>query len=135
MIIEEKPPNFDRILAAFPDAGGPGIIFAYGQNIYNPSGKMIPPALMAHEAVHCSRQDGLFLPDAWWGLYLTDAQFRYNEELLAHVAEYKAQAGGLDGNYRAKLLMSTARRLIAPLYNYQPPRRLHDALHDLGSRV
>jgi hypothetical protein len=145
VIIAERPPNFDQILAAFPDAGKPGVIFAYGEHIYNPTGNPIPPALLAHEAVHCLRQramkcaaplaaeqDGV---GRWWEMYIADPMFRYTEELFAHVAEFKAQANGIDRNYRAKLLMSTAARLVAPLYNYVPPRSLKQAVSDLTEEL
>lgn len=124
----ERPPNFKQILSAFPGASRPGVIFAYGADIYNPSGNVIPTALLAHESVHCERQKD---PSRWWTHYISDAEFRYREELAAHVAEYSTQAVGLDRNHRVKLLMSTAARLVAPLYNYQPPRSLTVAMRDL----
>jgi hypothetical protein len=131
LIIVARPPNFDQIHAAFPDADKPGVIFAYGEHIYNPSGKQIPEPLIAHENVHLRRQ----APGGevqWWDRYLSDPEFRYIEELHAHAAEYRAQAQHwVDRNKRARLLMSTARRLIAPLYNYQPPRSLSQAMRDL----
>lgn len=135
MIIIERPPNFAQILAAFPDADKPGVIFAYGDNIYNPSAITIPHALLAHEGIHLSRQRDGETADSWWAKYLTDHEFRYREELEAHVGEYDSQAPQLDRNYRAKLLMATAHRLIAPLYNYQPPRTLQLAMRDLKARV
>lgn len=139
MIITAKPPNFDAILAAFPDADKPGVIFAYGDDIYNPSGCHIGLPLLAHERTHCSRQIGrLGLPDQneWWYRYLYEPEFRYQEEIYAHVAEYHEQAQHIsDRNIRARLLDSTARRLIAPLYNYQPPRTLQQALRDLKREV
>ncbi|HWX31235.1 MAG TPA: hypothetical protein VNZ53_27825 [Steroidobacteraceae bacterium] len=133
MILVERPPNFDQILKAFPDADKPGVIFAYGDFIYNPSGNAIPGPLFAHEAVHQQRQQGpgKMSPEIWWQLYIEDNAFRYREELLAHVAEYKAQTHGLDRNQKHKLLMSTAARLTAPLYNYVPPRSLTQAIYDL----
>lgn len=134
MIIVDHPPNFERIRAAFPDAIAPGVIFAYGEHIYNPSGKPIPHALLAHEAVHQARQvmGGIDGPTIWWNNYLVDPEFRYGEELLAHAAELMAQLPGLDRNQKHKLLMSTAARLVAPLYNYQPPRQLRWAIDDLS---
>ena len=135
VIIIERPPNFDRVLAAFPDADKPGVIFAYGDNIYNPSGITIPHALLAHEGIHLIRQRDGETADSWWEKYLTDDEFRYREELEAHVGEYGSQAPQLDRNYRAKLLMATAHRLIAPLYNYNPPRTLQLAMRDLKARV
>ena len=132
----ERPPNFDQIVAAFPDAVNPGVIFAYGDTIYNPSGQVIPPALMAHESVHCKRQletVGRVLtgPEAWWSAYTNDVDFRYGEELLAHVAEFKAQAT-VDRNHRATLLMRTAQRLIAQLYQYPKDFTLGRAMCDIS---
>lgn len=133
MILIERPPNFEQILKAFPNADRPGVIFAYGDYIYNPTGGEISGPLLAHESVHQKRQQGpgKMSPDVWWALYIEDNAFRYREELEAHVAEYKAQLHGLDRNDKHKLLMSTARRLTAPLYNYQPPRSLSQAMRDL----
>jgi hypothetical protein len=134
MIIHDRPPNFEQILASFPKADGPGILFAHGTNIYNPSGLVVPPALIAHEEVHLYRQRDAG-PTRWWGQYLTDTDFRYNEELLAHVAEFKTLKIGNDRNAGAALLMRTAMRLIAPLYNYQPPRTLPQAMRDLRREI
>lgn len=131
MIIVERPPNFDQILAAFPDADKPGVIFAFGEHIYNPSGKIIPAPLVAHEHVHCAHQSQFVKPELWWDLYIDDHDFRYSEELAAHVAEFKAQLAGLDRNRKSKLLMATAARLVAPLYNYVPPRKLTAAMFDI----
>ena len=132
MIINERPPNFELIRAAFPKADGDGVMFAYAGNIYNPGGKPIPPALLAHEQVHLSRQE---VPDAWWHSYIHNSEFRYIEELHAHVAEFKAQRMSSDRNFGARLLMATALRLIAPLYNYTPPRSLQEALKDLQREI
>jgi hypothetical protein len=147
LIKVERPPNFEQILAAFPDADKPGVIFAYGADIYNPSGGNIPKALIAHEAVHGYRQlkhrdpTGHPHPDkenieAWWAHYIANAEFRYTEELHAHVAEYKVQSSLInDRNFRSKVLQSTALRLIAPLYNYVPPRSLAQAMRDLREEM
>jgi hypothetical protein len=135
LIIIERPPNFAEIVKVFPDADKHGVIFAYGDNIFNPSAITIPAALLAHEGIHLIRQRDGETAEGWWAKYLTDDEFRYREELEAHVGEYDAQAPNLDRNYRAKLLMATAHRLIAPLYNYQPPRSLQLAMRDLKARV
>jgi hypothetical protein len=133
VIINERPPNFEQIKAAFPRAGNPGVLFAYGDRIYNPSGIVVPPALIAHEEVHLNRQRDAG-PTTWWDQYLTDNGFRYNEELLAHAAEFKAQRV-TDRNFVARLLLATALRLVAPLYNYQPPRTLQQAMNDLRREI
>ena len=133
MIINARPPNFDQIHAAFPRADGADVMFAYDGNIYNPSGNVIPPALIAHEEVHLRRQTTVGA-DHWWEHYLRDSEYRYNEELLAHVAEFKAQRV-TDRNFVARLLLATALRLVAPLYNYQPPRTLQQAMKDLRREI
>lgn len=131
MIRVERPPNFDQILASFPKAGEHGVLFAYGEHIYNPSGVHISQPLLAHEYKHCARQFQVG-PNWWWDQYLTDPEFRYTEELLAHVEEYRAELKTLkDRNLRAKVSMRTAARLVAPLYNYQPPRTIKQAMRDL----
>lgn len=131
MVFIERPPNYDRILAAFPNAGKKGVLFAYGPNIFNPSDVFIPEWLLAHERKHCERQ---FDPEQWWDRYIADSEFRYNEELLAHVEEYLAQARTIrDSNALARLGLSTANRLVAPLYNYQPSRSLNKAMKDIRS--
>lgn len=134
MIIATRPPNFDQIQAAFPNAINPDVLFAYDGNIYCSSGKPIPPALIAHEEVHLKRQT-LHGADVWWGHYIRDHEFRYHEELLSHAAEFKALRIGNDRNAGAALLMRTAMRLTAKLYNYQPPRSLNQAIKDLRQEI
>lgn len=129
MIRREHPPNFDAIVAAFPIAGRGSVIFAYGEDIFNPSNISIPKWLAAHEYKHCARQ-AVTSPEAWWKSYLNDSEFRYQEELLGHVEEFKK---GVKGYSRAGLLNRTAERLIAPLYNYWPPRTFKQAIADIQS--
>jgi hypothetical protein len=144
VIILERPPNFEEIKAAFPKAESPGVLFAFDGNIYNPSGIVVPPALVAHEEVHLKRQAGMGPrpgdttqwsgPDLWWQRYLEDSEFRYNEELLAHVAEFQMQRTR-DRNFIARLMVHTALRLVAPLYNYTPPVSLQQAMKDLRREI
>lgn len=135
MIITGRPPNYEQIVAAFPIAVSPRTIFAFGEDIYSPSGNEIPKAILMHEYKHCSQQF-IHGPGAWWTKYIEDNEFRYQQELLGHVAEYKTGAALLkDRNAIARLLTGTAQRLIAPLYNYEPPRTLAQAMRDLKARV
>lgn len=126
-----KPPNFEQILKVFPKAGDYGVIFAYGDTIFNPSGVEISSPLMAHEQTHGSRQTWEpICPEVWWEQYLTDPEFRYYEELLAHAAEFRVLMPR-DRNLRAQLAINTARRLIAPLYNYGVSKTLVQGVRDL----
>lgn len=119
--IEDRPPNFEAIAKVFPGAHGEGVIFAYGDTIYNPSGRELPPELIAHEKVHCERQIDMGV-EAWWDQYLVDGDFRFEEELLAHIAEFKAIMSRYEygthaiARTREKALDHVAKKLSAPLY-------------------
>lgn len=121
-VIQDRPPNFEAILAVFSGASSEGVVFAYGDKIYNPGGDKMPPELMAHELVHCERQRAIGV-EAWWDQYLTDGQFRFDEELLAHIAEYKAIMSKYNykehaiGRVRQRAIEHVARKLAGPLYD------------------
>ena len=115
-IVQERPPNFDAILKVFPNAANPGVIFAYGDIIYSPDRADLPPALISHEAVHGARQLE-FGVELWWDAYLVDLGFRYQEELLAHRAEYEHLCLlSPSRNDRRFALKQVAKRLASPLY-------------------
>lgn len=121
-IVKALPPNFRDILKVFPLAARPGVIFAYGHKIYVPSGQPLAPELLAHELVHCERQLAIGV-EKWWTLYLENASFRYEEELLAHRAEYQALMGpGSNRQQRRQALDHVARKLAAPLYRGMVPK-------------
>ena len=129
-IVQALPPLFDEIDAAFKVRGRP-ILFAWGGRIFNPAGVPVPPELMAHERVHGERQlqgatdgtaEGEHAIGLWWGCYVKDPVFRFEEELLAHVAEFKMlcdcqrHAWRSERNMRRTLVRHVARKLAAPLY-------------------
>lgn len=114
-IIAKRPPNYADILAVFPGASGSGVIFAYAPDIYAPGGQ-VPAQLIAHEEVHIQRQQDIGVEN-WWALYLTDAKFRYDEELLAHRAEYRHMiSADTSRQVRRSALKIVAKKLCAPLY-------------------
>ncbi len=123
------PPNFPEIAGQFPWARRPGVIFTYGEQIFVGEGANVTPALKAHESVHSERQGKTEESIAeWWRRYLSDPQFRLEEELLAHRAEYRAFRGWTkDRNQVAQMLHTCAARLSSPLYgsllSYQQARR------------
>ena len=114
-----KPPNFMEIIKMFPKAIKANTIFAYQDTIYvsNATIRLDPP-LIAHECVHLRRQQDIGVKE-WWKKYLEDHDFRYQEELLAHRAEYK-KIIGFENNEarRASIAKVVAKRLIAPLYKF-----------------
>ena len=115
VIYDEYPPIFDRIKEAFPLAGEK-TIFAYGDKVYVPSGKQIPPEILAHEKIHCERQMKMGLA-AWWDQYLVDPHFRFKEELIAHQVEYHFLRNLHPGKkYKGSIIEHVAKKLSNPLY-------------------
>lgn len=130
-IVKELPPNFDAIDSVFRVRRRRGVIFCYGDVIFNPDGVHIPHHLLMHEAVHSARQAGF--PEAWWNLYLQDQDFRLAEEIPAHRAEYAAfcNKGRPLWNKRRDCLKTCAQRLSGPLYGnlitFDEARRIIEA--------
>lgn len=115
-IVIERPPNFEEIFEVFPLAAKDGVIFSYGNTIYNPSNIAVTYELLAHEEVHGKRQIAIGV-DTWWGFYLVSPQFRYDEELLAHRAEYqKLIEINPSRQSRRSNVKHVAKKLCSPLY-------------------
>lgn len=123
----ERPPLWAEIDARFNVAGKP-VIFSWGEIIYNPENIHVTPELIVHEAQHGVRQLNSTVrndPDAdpieaWWLCYIQNEEFRFEEERLAHKAEYAFLAAGVkDRNSLNRLLVRTANRLGAPLYGWR----------------
>lgn len=117
-IVRDRPPNFAQIVEVFPSARRESVIFTYGDKIYSLSSSEISPALMEHELVHSIRQGKTVAEiEDWWRKYLEHDQFRYEEELLAHQAEYRHFITN-DANRQTKRrqLATIAKRLSSPLY-------------------
>lgn len=89
----ELPPNHAKIEAAFPMIKGrSGILYSYGDCLYNPDKVIVPPWLVIHESIHEIQQRALG-PDMWWDRYLTDSAFRLQVEVEACREEFKAFCG------------------------------------------
>lgn len=122
-IVVGYPPNFREIVSKFPAARGHGTLFAFGDVIYNPSNVTLTPADLAHEAAHGRRQLDVFgtkmLPRPvgyWWDRYLADPKFRFDEEVIAHRAEWAEAKARLTGNRLQDYLAMMANRLSGLLY-------------------
>jgi len=118
-IVNDYPPNIAKIEAALGPRRSPGVLFCYGDAIYSPGGlKELPPQIIAHESVHSERQAKMGGPDVWWDKYLSDPQFRYDEELIAHQAECAAFAmmNAANRPARRRYASDAAKRLSGPLY-------------------
>lgn len=86
MKIEQKyPPNFQEINAIFPYKDG--YVYAYGDTIFNPSGREVPLDIQFHEKIHSLQQGND--PSLWWKRYLKDTEFRESQEIEAYAGQYQ----------------------------------------------
>ena len=110
-ILHTFPPNFREINAAFNVRGKP-VIYCYGDTIHNPARIKVPPQLIVHEGVHSMRQGSG--PEHWWQRYITDPQFRLDEEIEAHRAECHCLIER--GMPQQQAIDTVASRLASPIY-------------------
>jgi len=113
-IKNELPPIYNQIVEAGMKPS-PNAIYAYGNDIYNPSGQTISPDLIAHEETHC-RQQGTE-PDAWWSRYIDDQYFRIKQEVEAYAVQFKFLCKTIkDRNRQDKILREISTILASPTY-------------------
>lgn len=115
-IVNEYPPNIDAIDAAFKTRDVQGVVYCYGDAIYNPFGIDVPKWIVDHEIVHSARQGDD--PAGWWVTYIADPKFRFDEELLGHIEEYRSFCAEYSRNRAARrtYLTAIAKRLAGPVY-------------------
>ena len=126
-IVEEYPPNFEQICEAIPAVRDlDGIVFTYGDTIYNPSKSEIEDHLELHESVHEAQQSKIGV-DEWWDKYLTDTKFRLEQELQAYHAQYKFVFKVYGRANAQMLLKDVAKDLSGAMYgdilNYKQARK------------
>lgn len=110
------PPNYDAIKVALPESAKRfGVLYAYGSTIYNPDGVKVDKLLYAHECKHGEQHAGL--PVEWWKLYLALPEFRFDQELEAHRAEWEAFIGDSPNRHMRRVYLNQiAHRLASNLY-------------------
>lgn len=88
-VAKEFPPNYDRICEVIPAVKDiRGIVFTYGDTIYNPDDMPVEDHLDVHESVHQAQQAKMGIEE-WWEEYLKNPQFRLEQELEAYRAQYQ----------------------------------------------
>jgi len=113
-ILIEQPPILDKILKAGMKPQKT-TIFAFKGKIFNPSGVDIPADILVHEEVHLKQQKGA--DDDWYDRYLTDKEFRLNEEIAAFREQYKFFCEmERDRNLRTRYLDKIAKNLSSEIY-------------------
>ena len=106
-IKESYPPNYEIIKLTLNPP--PHAVFCYGDTIHNPSKRELLPDLIHHEEVHSKQQDNN--PDLWYNRYLTDKDFRLDQELEAYASQYNFIKDKLNAKLRKWLLGNKAEAL------------------------
>lgn len=126
-IVFDFPPIYKEIERTFPLVKRGGVIFAWGDTIFNPFKVDIPTQLRVHEQVHGVRQGSDVF--GWWLRYLHEPEFRLVEETVAHLAEMKVLFGpNPNRQMKRRIILSTAKRLANPVYRYGCSRKKAEKL-------
>ena len=112
-ISEEYPPNYEEVKKFFNIADDKGIVFTYGDTLYNPYKFDLPEHLLIHEKVHTSQQ---LKPSEWWAQYFTDKDFRLEQELEAYIAQYAFIKKVYKGKVSKEALTRLALDLSSEMY-------------------
>ncbi len=116
-----KPPRFEEIQDIFhfdPDY----TLFAWGDRVYNPGGKVradeITSDVVVHERIHLEQQGHDYIKaNEWWDKFITDPQFRLDQELEAYRAQYQYLCTIFkDRNKRNQIVTLMAKALASPMY-------------------
>lgn len=121
-IKEEKPPVYDMVTKAFGREPVTAI-FTYGDTIYNPQKYQMADHIVEHEKIHMPQQLNFpGGPDAWWAKYLTDSEFRVDQEARAYGRQYEFLCGkGISRPQKRALLKGLAKILSGQLYDKAIP--------------
>lgn len=115
VVLKSYPPNYEQVCKHIPAVRkNKNIVFTYAPNIYSPAGIELSPDLKAHEEMHIERQSDQ--PSSWWTRYLTDIEFRLQEELVAYRAQYRYALEHYNRPKRRKLLSHIASDLSSAMY-------------------
>lgn len=112
-ILQENPPFISEARDVFrlPE----GVVFTFGDTLYNPSGRPIDEHLYKHEEEH-SRQQGNN-PHGWWKRYLSDPAFRASQEIPAYQIQYQSvKKIAKDRNKLHNYLVKLAKDLSGEMY-------------------
>lgn len=112
----DYPPNYEIIKKAFNLGEHENVVFTYGDTLHVPQGEKtkIDKPLMAHEETHALQQSKM-TPQWWWDEFMSNPQFRLEQELEAYREQYKAMQN-LPAQKRANYLTHIATDLSSEIY-------------------
>jgi hypothetical protein len=116
-VVVDGPPMWREIAQRFPASITNGVVFTWGDTLFNPSGGEISEDLFAHEAMHTKQQEAAGGPEAWWKRYLVDAAFVLDQEARAYGRQFAwIRAHHRNRGRQARELHALARVLASPMY-------------------
>ncbi len=107
-VVSRKPPNYAQITERITPPKG--AVYAYGNTIYAPDGQKVPPDVMEHEKCHKKQQEKS-TPAIWWSHYLSNIEFRQDQEVEAYAVQYKFVENFYPNTARKEALFEFARNL------------------------
>lgn len=113
-IINKYPPNYNEIEMNMRIVGTPA--FPYGDIIYNPHDREIPPDVHYHEYIHSIQQGDN--PALWWSKYTLDRNFRLEQEIEAYAHQYKFVKEHLGDKVGKEALDGVAEDLASDTYSF-----------------
>jgi hypothetical protein len=112
-IIKGVPPNIEKIKKKF-NLTGINVVFTYGDTIYSPHSDKLPEHLIVHERVH-EKQQGKE-PEQWWNRYLSEDNFRIQQESEAYRTQYNFVAPKVSRQQRRQFLKELATSFSSKMY-------------------
>lgn len=115
-IAYDYPPNYAELKKVFKLEGHENVIFTYGDTLYIPAGEgtVIDKPLMKHEETH-SRQQKEMGVQWWWDRFLSEPNFRMEQEIEAYRNQYAAM-GDLPLQQRQAYVTHMAKDLSSEIY-------------------
>lgn len=93
----DKPPIWERIKEVLKVSWESGVYMTYGDTVYSKS--PMYPEIEVHESVHIAQQLKIG-KDEWWDKYLSDKEFRLEQEAEAYKVHVKWIIENSPRNYR-----------------------------------
>ena len=117
-VSNKKPPQWilDAVKEQFNVEWESSVIFTYGDLITTSTGVMSED-LMHHEPIHTKQQEKFGGADKWWREYLSNPQFRFEQELECYINQYKWVKNNIKNRQESfALLMHYAESLSGDMY-------------------
>lgn len=126
-VIKGLPQNIELIKRFLPI--NKQTIFCFGDTIYAQEHDELPPDLIVHEEVHSKQQEAFGSVENWWLKYVTDAKFRFEQELDAYAVQYRWLKDKMPAKGQKEALVSFGQELALPQY------QLYYTSNELSSKI